>query len=45
MTDGDSENTGLESLEMLIDSIKNYRHDIEKGDIQWKAKFPLLLPL
>ena len=28
MTDGDSENTGLESLEMLIDSIKNCRQEL-----------------
>ena len=34
ITENGSENTNVESLEMLIDSIRNCRKDIEKGDIQ-----------
>ena len=33
MTEKGSDSSDVESLEMLINSIKNYRQDIEKGDI------------
>ncbi|MBR1591571.1 MAG: hypothetical protein IJ666_00960 [Ruminococcus sp.] len=34
ITENGSGNSGVESLEMLIGSMKNYRNSLEKGDIQ-----------